>query len=56
MAPIYKIRGAYRWRVLVRAPHRSLLEKALAAWVLPIQKATKKGCRIDIDIDPLTFH
>ncbi|GIT95007.1 primosomal protein N' [Jannaschia pagri] len=52
-APISRIRGRHRVRLLVKAPRQSPLQSALAAWVaqVPVPKST----RLSIDIDPQSF-
>ncbi len=53
-APMSMLRGQSRWRGLVRAKGRDELEKALAAWVLPLK--VPAGARVDVDVDPQSFY
>lgn len=52
-APIARIRGRYRVRLLVRAPKGAPLQRALAEWVAPLRP--KPDTRLSIDIDPQSF-
>jgi len=52
-APIAKIRGRFRVRLLVRADKGTNLQKALKAWVA--QFRVPNSCRLAIDIDPQSF-
>jgi primosomal protein N' (replication factor Y) len=53
-SPLARLRGRYRWQLLVKARKRAHLHEALAdvpldAW------ARRKGVRIDVDVDPVDF-
>jgi primosomal protein N' (replication factor Y) len=53
-APIARIRGRHRVRLLVKAPKAVNLQPALAAWVAQIKLPT--NLRLAIDIDPQSFY
>ena len=52
-APIARIRGRHRVRLLVKAPRQAPIQPALAEWVgrVPLPRST----RLSIDIDPQSF-
>ena len=52
-APIARIRGRHRVRLLIKAPKAAKLQPALARWVRQIP--LPKGARLAIDIDPQSF-
>ncbi|MFA7433972.1 MAG: primosomal protein N' [Gemmobacter sp.] len=52
-APIARIRGRHRVRMLVRADKAAPLQAALSAWVAQLRPP--KGARIALDIDPQSF-
>ncbi|GFE65262.1 primosomal protein N' [Litoreibacter roseus] len=52
-APIARIRGRHRVRLLVKAPKGVALQQALADWTRPLK--LKGDLRLSIDIDPQTF-
>ena len=52
-APIARIRGRHRVRLLVKAPKGVALQAALSEWVRPVR--LKGDLRISIDIDPQSF-
>jgi len=52
-APIARIRGRHRVRLLVRAERTAPLQAALAAWAA--QFPTRGDLRLAIDIDPQSF-
>jgi primosomal protein N' (replication factor Y) len=52
-APIARIRGRHRVRLLVKAPKGMALQKALSDWVAQVKLPT--NLRLSIDIDPQTF-
>ncbi len=52
-APIARVRGRHRVRLLVKAPKGVALQAALAEWVAPIR--LKGDLRLAIDIDPQSF-
>lgn len=53
-APIARIRGRHRVRLLVKADKAAPLQEALAAWVEQIKMPN--SLRLSIDIDPQTFY
>jgi primosomal protein N' (replication factor Y) len=52
-APIARIRGRHRVRLLVKAPKAAPLQQALAAWIRPLKLPA--NLRLAIDIDPQSF-
>jgi primosomal protein N' (replication factor Y) len=52
-APISRIRGRYRVRLLARAPKNAPLQAALARWAGQLKLPA--GLRMSIDIDPQSF-
>ena len=52
-APIARIRGRHRVRLLVRAPRQSPIQEALAAWAAQVD--LPRSTRLSIDIDPQSF-
>lgn len=52
-APMERIRGKYRYRMLLHAPKDINVQKVVRAW-LDLNK-TPKGVRIKVDIDPQSF-
>ncbi|MEM6577564.1 MAG: primosomal protein N' [Pseudomonadota bacterium] len=52
-APIARIRGRHRVRLLVKAPKGVALQPALADWIGPIKAPSR--VRISVDIDPQSF-
>lgn len=52
-APIARIRGRHRVRLLVKAPKGVALQGALADWVRPVK--LRGDLRLSIDIDPQSF-
>ncbi len=53
-APIARIRGRHRQRMLVRAEKGAPLQKALRQWLDGVQRPP--GLRLQIDIDPQSFY
>ena len=53
-APIARVRGRHRVRLLVKAPKGTPLQAALADWVAPFK--LKGELRMAIDIDPQSFY
>ncbi len=53
-APIARIRGRHRVRLLVKADKAAPLQEALAAWVAQVK--LPNNLRLSIDIDPQTFY
>ncbi len=52
-APIARIRGRHRVRLLVKAPKSAPLQPAIAAWIRPLKLPA--NLRLAIDIDPQSF-
>ena len=52
-APIARVRGRHRVRLLVKAPKGVALQQALTQWVAPLR--LKGDIRLAIDIDPQNF-
>ncbi|MBV2358767.1 primosomal protein N' [Thalassococcus sp. CAU 1522] len=52
-APVARVRGRHRVRLLVKAPRGVALQPALAEWVAPLR--LKGDLRLAIDIDPQSF-
>ncbi|MCF6234547.1 MAG: primosomal protein N' [Rhodobacteraceae bacterium] len=53
-APIARIRGRHRVRLLVKAPKGVALQAALARWIKPVK--LKGDMRLSVDIDPQSFY
>lgn len=53
-APIARVRGRHRVRLLVKAPKGVALQQALAEWVAPFR--LRGDLRMAIDIDPQSFY
>ena len=53
-APIARIRGRHRVRLLVKAPKGVALQEALARWIKPVR--LKGDMRLSVDIDPQSFY
>jgi primosomal protein N' (replication factor Y) len=52
-APLYKLRGRYRWRFLIKSPHMGKIQPYIRQW---LQVATPPATyRLSVDIDPYTF-
>ncbi|VDC28270.1 primosomal protein N' [Pseudogemmobacter humi] len=52
-APVARVRGRHRVRLLVKAPKAAPLQAALAHWIGQVKQP--KGMRLAIDIDPQSF-
>ncbi|MEM8959702.1 MAG: primosomal protein N', partial [Pseudomonadota bacterium] len=52
-APIARVRGRHRVRVLVKAPKGAPLQDALRAWLAPVK--LRGQLRMAVDIDPQSF-
>lgn len=52
-APIARIRGRHRLRMLIRAPRHVPLQAAIAAWLAPHRPP--RNLRLAVDIDPQSF-
>ncbi len=53
LAPLSRIRGRYRVRLLVRANRDAALQRALKRWIAPI--SLRGDIRLRVDIDPQNF-
>jgi len=53
-APIARIRGRHRVRLLVKADKGAPLQEALAHWIAPLR--LKGDLRLAVDIDPQSFY
>jgi primosomal protein N' (replication factor Y) len=53
-APIARIRGRHRVRLLVKAPKGVALQPALSAWVAQLRLPAQ--ARLSVDIDPQSFY
>jgi len=53
-APVARIRGRHRVRLLVRAARTAPLQAALSAWLAPHRPPPQT--RVAVDIDPHSFH
>ena len=52
-APIARIRGRHRLRMLIHAPRQAPLQEAITAWLAPHRRPT--NLRLAVDIDPQSF-
>ncbi|MFC0199850.1 primosomal protein N' [Paracoccus rhizosphaerae] len=52
-APIARVRGRHRMRMLIRAPRQAPLQSAIADWLAPVKLPT--NMRLSVDIDPQSF-
>jgi primosomal protein N' (replication factor Y) len=52
-APLARVRGQYRYRLLMHAPKELRVQALMQDWVLRTTKV--KGVRIKVDIDPYSF-
>ena len=53
-APIARVRGRHRVRLLVKAPKGVALQPALAQWIAPVRGSSQ--FRLAVDIDPQSFY
>ncbi|WP_170425505.1 primosomal protein N' [Ruegeria arenilitoris] len=53
-APIARIRGRHRVRLLVKAPKGAPIQDAIARWIAPLR--LKGDFRLTVDIDPQSFY
>ncbi len=53
-APIARVRGRHRVRLLVKADKGAPLQEALARWIAPLR--LKGDLRLAVDIDPQSFY
>jgi primosomal protein N' (replication factor Y) len=52
-APLSRLGGRYRWRLLVKARKTANIQAAVRRWLAPVK--AKGGVRIKVDIDPYSF-
>ncbi|MDP5308180.1 primosomal protein N' [Paracoccus spongiarum] len=52
-APIARIRGRHRMRMLVHAPRQAPIQAAIADWLAPLKPPA--NLRLSVDIDPQSF-
>jgi len=52
-APISRIRGRHRVRMLIRAPRQAPVQRAIADWLAQLKAPT--NLRLSVDIDPQSF-
>ena len=53
-APIARIRGRHRVRLLVKAAKGAPIQQAIARWIAPLK--LKGDLRLGVDIDPQSFY
>ena len=53
-APIFVVRGRYRWRLLVKAPREADIQGYLRDWLSSVPEP-KGDLRLSVDIDPYNF-
>lgn len=53
-APIFVVRGRYRWRLLVKAPRETDIQGYVREWLAGAPQP-KGDIRLSVDIDPYTF-
>ena len=53
-APMYRLRGKFRRRLLVRSDKIIDIQKAIKHWVKEVKLPSK--IRVQIDIDPQSFY
>ena len=54
-APLLRLRGAYRWHLLVKGRDASMLHRAVRAALAGGPPPGRAGLRIEVDADPLDF-
>ena len=53
-APIFVVRGRFRWRLLLKAPREIDIQSYLRVWLAEMP-ATKGDLRLSVDVDPYSF-
>jgi len=53
-APIARVRGRHRVRLLVKAPKGAPIQRAIARWTADLEPPA--GVRLSVDIDPQSFY
>jgi primosomal protein N' (replication factor Y) len=51
-APIEKLRGRYRWQILIKAPSARTLSSLLASSLPKIEAKLPRKVRLNVDVDP----
>ena len=54
-APLKKVRGKFRYQLLIKAPNAATLSKLLNASLSPVNSSIPSGCRVVIDVDPMNM-
>ena len=54
-SPLHRLRGRYRWQLLIKAPTPRVLSKFLALIRLPLQETMPRRVRLSIDVDPINM-
>lgn len=54
-APLAKLRGRYRWQLLIKAPTAGSLSKYLALIRPSLEDIVPSGVRLSIDVDPINL-
>jgi len=54
-APLKKVRGKFRYQLLVKAPNAAALATLLNASISSVNSAIPSGCRVVIDVDPINM-
>jgi primosomal protein N' (replication factor Y) len=56
-APLSKLRGRFRWRILLRAQRHVSLQTWVRRWlaIAKVQSVELRRARLEIDVDPQTF-
>lgn len=54
-APLKKVRGKFRYQLLIKAPDAATLSKFLNASIPSINDGLPSGCRMAIDVDPINM-
>lgn len=52
-APIYQLRGKYRYRILIKSGKKIALQKIIRTWLAPI--SVPPAVTVKVDIDPYSF-
>ena len=52
-APIYQLRGKYRYRILIKSGKKVALQKIIRTWLAPI--SVPAAVTVKVDIDPYSF-
>lgn len=54
-APLYKIRGKYRWQILIKASTPACLSRLLSSSLSIISDSLPAACRVAVDVDPINM-